>query len=800
MIDKLRSVKGLYLFLFFITLLLMSFILLLPNQKNAEAKSIDEFRNSVVRILCMDVTGRMYTGTGFAIGLDKPVKHIVTNYHVIEPNLEDVHILITDNNRMKAKVIDYDQEKDIAILELTEELTNREPLEIGYVESVKPGQEVYALGFPGDADLIDDSPSGDPDDVSITKGIISKITTQEGRGIFQIDVSINPGNSGGPLINENGHVLGINTFTVTTATGINGAVRVDELIPMLDSLKIKYMTAEDQEQVDSSITNSKNTSSEENSFPFIWVIVIAGIALLIMMVGIILIMIWKKQRNDSQIHQKSPVITPNMNVEYKQDAVAQPKKKTAKWLWIGIGAGASLIIIISISAIFVVNHFILNNSNSTTTNDSPKDKQQQPHKDDDEPDDEEDIVINEVMVPNLINLNETEATTLLEQKGLILGMISYVESLYVNKGIVIKQSLQAEQNVNENEIIDIEVSKGIALPFDEESIKSQHLDIVYEYWDNGYNLNQDKDYIGALRLYIQARDMANILYKFDGNFDAQFAIGVLNRNISLMKRTLGYHAYALLDIQNSVVQLEELRAKDSIFQKNPKELGDSYGDLSYLQILNELPNEAVVSAQKAIDINSTSNLFIVNLAHAYLFSNNYEEAFQLYSQHKYDQVTDQVIFADFVLQDFDYFKELNITHPDMDKIIELYSNLDIEDASDEEEIIRTIEANADAMEIESVEEYMNTIDPQTPNYQVTVDITTDFFQNYDNIKVELQNIEFLEINENTANVKLEQFLTCTDGTNQLEAHTIFIHHLVRADENNNNDYKWLIHSTTEIQQ
>src|SRR5690606_4188972 len=159
------------------------------------------------------------------------------------------------------------------------------------------------------------------------------------------------------------------------------------------------------------------------------------------------------------------------------------------------------------------------------------------------------------------------------------------------------------------------------------SIKSQHLDIVYEYWDNGYNLNQDKDYIGALRLYIQARDMANILYEFDGNIDAQYAIVVLNRNISLMKRTLGYHAYALLDIQNSVEKLEELLAKDSIFQNNSNVLRASYVELSYLQILNELTNEAVVSAQKATDINSTSNLFIVNLAPAYLFPNNYEDAF-----------------------------------------------------------------------------------------------------------------------------------------------------------------------------
>ena len=63
----------------------------------------------------------------------------------------------------------------------------------------------------------------------ITRGIISKISTQGGRDIYQIDVDINPGNSGGPLVNEQGQVIGINTFGVTTASGINGAVQIDEL-------------------------------------------------------------------------------------------------------------------------------------------------------------------------------------------------------------------------------------------------------------------------------------------------------------------------------------------------------------------------------------------------------------------------------------------------------------------------------------------------------------------------------------------------------------------------------------------
>ena len=52
----------------------------------------------------------------------------------------------------------------------------------------------------------------DKDDVTMTKGIISKRTTTNWATYeaFQMDVSIAGGNSGGPLVDENGNVIGIN--------------------------------------------------------------------------------------------------------------------------------------------------------------------------------------------------------------------------------------------------------------------------------------------------------------------------------------------------------------------------------------------------------------------------------------------------------------------------------------------------------------------------------------------------------------------------------------------------------------
>jgi len=278
---------------------------------SAETRSIDELRNSVVRIICYGTDGGIYIGSGFAVGKSEPVRHIVTNYHVIEPNPEGVTILLSKEDQIEAKVIAFDQVKDIAVLQLTQDLYKRPPMEIGDSETVKASDDVYALGFPGDADIIDDTPSGDPDDVTITRGIISKISTQGGRGIFQVDVNINSGNSGGPLLNENGQVIGINTFKVTSASGINGAVRIDELIPILESRGIDYLTG----SVEKTVNKSLN-SPQDHSNKLIWILTIAGVGflVLIILVLIVVMMIRKKGNRQHPIsNQSSPVPPPRVN-------------------------------------------------------------------------------------------------------------------------------------------------------------------------------------------------------------------------------------------------------------------------------------------------------------------------------------------------------------------------------------------------------------------------------------------------------------------------------------------------------
>ena len=108
----------------------------------------------------------------------------------------------------------------------------------------------YALGFPADSAYRQNFATFGLDDITMTRGIISKRlnpvnVTYEA---FQMDVSIAGGNSGGPLVDENGNVIGINTLGATdpqtgVPLGMNYAIIVDELTKILDGEQLEYTMA-----------------------------------------------------------------------------------------------------------------------------------------------------------------------------------------------------------------------------------------------------------------------------------------------------------------------------------------------------------------------------------------------------------------------------------------------------------------------------------------------------------------------------------------------------------------------------
>ncbi len=76
---------------------------------------------------------------------------------------------------------------------------------------------------------------------TVTSGIVSAKGRVIGAGPYddfiQTDASINPGNSGGPLLNMNGHVIGINTAINPNGQGIGFAIPVNMAKPLIPQLE-----------------------------------------------------------------------------------------------------------------------------------------------------------------------------------------------------------------------------------------------------------------------------------------------------------------------------------------------------------------------------------------------------------------------------------------------------------------------------------------------------------------------------------------------------------------------------------
>jgi hypothetical protein len=121
-----------------------------------------------------------------------------------ELSLEEL-VRQANGQQLEARVVHIDPDLDIALAKVERPAGKSDfpHLTLTDASSVRQGENVLAIGNPGDAMLF-----------SVTKGIVSAVGTFPNAGPgtrIQTDTPINPGNSGGPLLNSRGEVIGINT-------------------------------------------------------------------------------------------------------------------------------------------------------------------------------------------------------------------------------------------------------------------------------------------------------------------------------------------------------------------------------------------------------------------------------------------------------------------------------------------------------------------------------------------------------------------------------------------------------------
>jgi putative serine protease PepD len=182
-------------------------------------------RRSVVEIKTGDGEG-----TGFVIDAKGD---IVTNEHVVSGSTT-VQVLFADGRKASGRVVGTDASSDVAVVRVDVPASELKPLTFADSSQVTVGDAVVAIG----------SPYGLAG--TVTTGIISAldrtITSPSNysiTGALQTDAAINPGNSGGPLLDADGHVIGVNAQIESSSngnTGVGFALDANDVRKVAESL------------------------------------------------------------------------------------------------------------------------------------------------------------------------------------------------------------------------------------------------------------------------------------------------------------------------------------------------------------------------------------------------------------------------------------------------------------------------------------------------------------------------------------------------------------------------------------
>ena len=189
----------------------------LPVSAVDTAPSIEDvISNAIPAIVSIEA------GTGRGSGFFAAPRVVVTNRHVVQENVS-VTVRLSTGQALNGRVESASPEFDLAVVRVDGAPANHRILPLGTANSVRPGQEVIAIGLA--LGVFQNS---------ATRGIISAVRRSDRTVLLQTDAAINPGNSGGPLLNRRGEVIGVNTMKVAgNAESLGFAVAVDHAAGML---------------------------------------------------------------------------------------------------------------------------------------------------------------------------------------------------------------------------------------------------------------------------------------------------------------------------------------------------------------------------------------------------------------------------------------------------------------------------------------------------------------------------------------------------------------------------------------
>ena len=178
-----------------------------------EGDESDGFRGPFERFFnAPDEVLRHSVGSGVIV--DGTNGYILTNHHVVE-NATGIQITLFDNRVLQGTLVGGDEKTDLAVVRADIPDGVLPHAVLGDSDALEVGEWIVAVGNPFGLSH------------TVTAGIVSgrgRVLNRENYEDFiQTDAAINPGNSGGPVINMDGHVVGISTAIASNSGYFQGA-------------------------------------------------------------------------------------------------------------------------------------------------------------------------------------------------------------------------------------------------------------------------------------------------------------------------------------------------------------------------------------------------------------------------------------------------------------------------------------------------------------------------------------------------------------------------------------------------
>lgn len=206
-----------------------------------DREAIQKIRPTIVRIAARDKDGQKWYGSGAVVDpadiipsyFPEPGEYfIITNHHVANEATR-LAAEFANGSEVKANVVIsphgtplMDAGMDIAVLRIQVRATLA-TAPLGNPKELEAGQTIYTAGHPQALP-----------NLVITKGIISQPAQETGQLSLDIqsDAPINPGNSGGPSFNQDGEIIGLNTYTFRGGEDLTFAKPIDEQLSAIATI------------------------------------------------------------------------------------------------------------------------------------------------------------------------------------------------------------------------------------------------------------------------------------------------------------------------------------------------------------------------------------------------------------------------------------------------------------------------------------------------------------------------------------------------------------------------------------